>query len=370
MSHLLADQKPVVAILTVHDKLKQFRGNRANFRDLVKIGRELDFPVYILTTKDLKLSAKKVHGYSYSPEEKTWKKLWFPLPNVIYNRIPLREDENKPQVRRIIDQCVKHHSIQLFNPYFFNKWRLFDWLKKNRSTRSLVPDTKRMRSPRTLLDMLKQYRSLYLKPESGKAGKGIMLLKYNPDSPKAYQLTIQGTRRKNVLYMTDNMASMWRRIRAETVRVPYIMQQGIPLTSYMDRHFDLRLLVQKTGKGVWSVTGVGARLAGPHRITTHVPQGGSVEDPDKLLTPTFGSDMTTFLINRLKSSALLIAKQVERGCGHTLGEMSMDLGIDTDGKIWFFEANAKPMKFDEPHIRRKSLERVFQFSNYLAHQDK
>lgn len=30
----------------------------------------------------------------------------------------------------------------------------------------------------------------------------------------------------------------------------------------------------------------------------------------------------------------------------------MDLGIDDLGEIWFFEANAKPMKFDEPQIRK------------------
>ncbi|MNE78462.1 hypothetical protein D3C80_1748710 [compost metagenome] len=50
--------------------------------------------------------------------------------------------------------------------------------------------------------------------------------------------------------------------------------------------------------------------------------------------------------------------------------MSMDLGIDTEGSMWFFEANAKPMKFDEPHIRKKSLERIFQFSHYLSRQSK
>ncbi|MNJ68961.1 Endospore coat-associated protein YheD [compost metagenome] len=75
-------------------------------------------------------------------------------------------------------------------------------------------------------------------------------------------------------------------------------------------------------------------------------------------------------MNSLKSNALLIARQIEKGTGYTLGEMSMDLGIDKEGNIWFFEANAKPMKFDEPHIRKKSLERIFQFSQYLSRQTK
>lgn len=370
MNQLAGDPKPVVAILTVGDELKQFRGNRKNFRDIVKTGKELDFPVYVVTAKDLKLSAKKIHGFLYSAEEKSWKKQWFPPPNVIYNRIPLREDERKPSVRRKIDECLGHESILLFNPFFFNKWTLFDWLKKNRATRELIPATKRMRASGPLLAMLRQYGNLYLKPESGKAGKGIMSLQYIEGDRKPFLLTLQGVRSRNIVYKTDNPLLLWKRIKAETGKTPYIMQEGIKLATYKDRHFDLRVLVQKTGKGNWSVTGVGARLAGFKRITTHVPQGGSVEDPEEMLESAFSPEMTQFLLGRLKTNAIMIAKQIEKGSKYTLGEMSMDLGIDTEGKIWFFEANAKPMKFDEPQIRKKSLERIFQFSQYLYRQGK
>lgn len=364
------DQKPVVAVLTIEDKAEQFRGNAANFRDLLRTGSELDFPVYVLAAKDLKLSAKRVKGYGYSPEEKEWTRQWFPLPQVIYNRIPQREDERRPSVRKKIAACLKHPDIHLFNPYFFNKRLLFNWLKKNQGTRTLVPRTRRMRSSRSLEEMLLQYHSLYLKPESGKAGKGIMLLQLDEGEIKPYRLTIQGVKQRNIVYRTAKLPLLWKRIKRETEKTPYIVQQAIELASYNGRQFDLRTLVQKNGKGSWLVTGIGARLAGYHRITTHVPQGGSVEDPEKLLLPVFGQETTGYLMNRLRSNALLIAKQIEKASGHQLGEMSMDLGIDTDGRIWFFEANAKPMKFDEPHIRKKSLERIFQYSHYLHRQGK
>lgn len=227
-----------------------------------------------------------------------------------------------------------------------------------------------MLGPKTLTTMLEKYGSLYLKPESGKAGKGIMLLRLDVNHPRPYRLTIQGKKRRNIIYRTAKLPLLWKRIKKEAGATPYIMQEGIELTSYHGRHFDMRVLVQKNGKGIWMVTGIGARLAGPKRITTHVPQGGSIEDPEKMLLPAFGSDMTTLLLSRIKSSALLIAKQIEKESGFLLGEMSMDLGVDTDGRLWFFEANAKPMKFDEPHIRKKSLERIFQYSQYLYRQPK
>lgn len=53
-----------------------------------------------------------------------------------------------------------------------------------------------------------------------------------------------------------------------------------------------------------------------------------------------------------------------------LGEMSMDLGVDENGGLWFFEANSRPMKFDEPAIRKLSLERIFHYGQHLARQFK
>lgn len=39
--------------------------------------------------------------------------------------------------------------------------------------------------------MLNNHTSLYLKPENGKAGKGIMRLKYRADTTLPYRLQIQ-----------------------------------------------------------------------------------------------------------------------------------------------------------------------------------
>lgn len=45
-------------------------------------------------------------------------------------------------------------------------------------------------------------------------------------------------------------------------------------------------------------------------------------------------------MKRVKSTSLMIARQVERGSGYTLGEMSMDLGIDDLGN----SGSSKPMQ--------------------------
>ena len=129
-------------------------------------------------------------------------------------------------------------------------------------TQQLIPYTRRMRSASSLGAVLRAYPYLYLKPESGKAGKGIMMLKFQEKERLPYRLKIQTTRRSTT-YKASTLAKLWARIRKETGHTPYIMQQGIELASSRKRPFDLRVLVQKNTKGQWSVTGVGARLLAP-----------------------------------------------------------------------------------------------------------
>ncbi len=115
----LHSSKPVLAILTVEDDLQFFRGNRSNFSDLLQTGKELGFITYVLTTSDLNLNKRRVKGFAYSAETKTWHQRMFPLPGIIYNRIPFREDETQPAVRRKLAAIMRHPGIRLFNPKFF-----------------------------------------------------------------------------------------------------------------------------------------------------------------------------------------------------------------------------------------------------------
>ncbi|MBB3108280.1 hypothetical protein FHS18_000308 [Paenibacillus phyllosphaerae] len=355
---------PVLAILTIEDDLQLFRGNLSNFADLIRTGKEQGFLVYVLTVKQLKFKRKQLIGYTHDERTNTWMSQSFPFPDLIYNRIPLREDELQPHVRAKLAACQAHPTLQLFNPKFFNKWSLFKWLEKSKTTRPYVPSTRRMLNREELGLMIAEHSYLYLKPVSGKAGKGIMTIKVRPGNVLPYRLKVQASK-KSLSYNCGTLSKLWMRVKRESGGERYIAQQGIQLASFEERQFDLRVLVQKNNRGQWDITGIGARIAGHLSITTHVPRGGSIEDPEKLLVSVFGQEQARNILVKARQAAVVIAKQIERGAGMNHAEMSMDLGIDEAGNIWFFEANAKPMKFDEPEIRKLSLIRIFQYSRYL-----
>jgi len=365
-----AFQRPMIGILTMDEPKEMFRGNRNNFIDIIRTGSEMGVPVCVVTVKDLRLKGNKMIGYTYDLVTKSWRRQTISLPHVLYNRIPQREDEAKPEVQLTLKACLKHPQVRLFNPSFFNKWSLFEWLSKGKTTAKYIPLTRKLTSSSELESMLKTHRAVYMKPVSGKAGKGIMKAeRVSVKSPKKteYLLSIQEAKGGQVLRFAK-MADMWEKIKEEIGNEVYIAQKAIPIVKHKNRPFDLRLLVQKDYNGRWDITGIGARLAGKMSITTHVPRGGSIDDPERLLSSTFGTEGAKRILARARKAALAIARQVERKSGQMLGEMSMDMGVDVHGGIWFFEANSKPMKFDEAHIRKKSLERIIHYSLYLIRQ--
>lgn len=362
----ISEQAPaVVAILTMDDPERGFRGNRNNFIDLIDAGKQAGLTVYVTTVQHLKLHASRIIGYSYNGSDKNWERRWFPLPQVVYNRIPQREDEWIPEVRQKIEECLAHPNIRLFNQSFFSKWLLFQWLQGNKKTRRFVPLTRKFDPSMKLLPLMRKYPFLYLKPEKGKAGKGIMRIRRQGGTRAVYVLD---TQEKNIkmMFRYPSLKQLKERLTATIGSQDYIVQQGIRLASYKSRPFDLRVLVQKNHRGVWTVTGIGARLAGELSITTHVPRGGSIENPRRLLSSHFSAARAAGILRKARRSALIIARQIERASGAQLGELSLDLGVDRRARLWFFEANAKPMKFDEPDIRKKSLTRLMQYCKYLT----
>lgn len=355
-----------LAILTMPDPDLGFRGNRANFIDLIQMGKELGAFVFVITTDDLQAGGKRVNGHVYNADNGIWVRQLLPAPQVIYSRLPARTDEQLPEVQAIIADCLKRKTVRLFNPYFFNKWTLFEWLNASKETRHFIPATRRLTSPRELAEFLQSHPMVYLKPIRGKAGKGIMKLEtYTPGRKYWCKLIIQD-HKKSIVTNHVNFAKLWTRIKQEMTDEDYIIQQGILLAESAGRPFDLRVLVQKNGSGKWLLTGIGARVAGSKSITTHVPRGGHIDNPKNALVSSFGERKTPAILRRVSDAALVIAKRIEKASGHKLGEMSLDLGIDRNGRIWFFEANSRPMKFDEPDIRETSLARIIEYSHYLS----
>lgn len=349
---------PFIGILTVAGE-DTFLGNKSNFIDIITTGRKMGALIYVVCVEDMDWQAETVTGYLFDHGIKKWQKETMPFPHIFYNRIPNRTAEKKPHVKSALEKLEAKGGVTLYNPRFFEKSRLYHILKKDENVSRFLPETVSF-SPENLESMVKKYSILYIKPANGKAGRGIyQLQKQDNLFILHYQL-----KKKKVKRFFQSFTGLCR-ILTRMLKEEYIVQKGIPLATYHGRMFDIRILTQKDGSGKWDITGMGIRLAGEGGITTHVPRGGSIGDPKKILSAVFPDSFSKGMIAAIHKMALSIASTLENEWP-ALAECSMDIGIDGKGRMWFIEANSKPEKFDEPDIRKRSLQRIIEYAQYKS----
>lgn len=344
----------LVGILTVQTP-RGFSGNKQNFRDIIRAGKKRNIEVVVVPIEGINFTNKQCLGYKW---EGDWKKTIFPLPNVIYNRISTRVAESRMQVKRAKLQ-LKRAGVPFFNESFFNKDELYRIVDDDPLTCQLLPET-RILNLRNLKSMLGQYRQVYIKPVQSKAGKGIIRLDLF-DSEVIVNQQIKG----KCITQRSTIEKILKRLNRDSRFGEYVIQRAITLAKADGRPYDLRTLVQKDNTGNWRVTGIGARMAPINGILTHVPNGGVIRETSEVLEASF-ADSEADIIKDVKEQIILLANVIEHGLPGILGEMSIDIGVDEDAKLWFFEANAKPMKFDEPEIRSLSLQRILEYCEFLA----
>lgn len=351
---------PFFGILTVGEGAA-FIGNRENFKDISQSGKRWGALVYVFTPQGINWEKKKVRGYLYNKRLNSWYEAILPFPHVVYNRIPTRKAERQPEVRRTLNRIHEMPNVTLFNRRYFNKQQLFSLLEFHPEVHPFLPETKKLDTFARFRSFCTEHKFVYLKPVRGKAGEGIMRLAYKNDRWLLQRLKEQ----KAVTRRFTNLHDVWKHIKFHTKQQKYIMQQGIRRALYHGKPFDVRVLVQKNGEGEWGVTGVGIRRSGSQNITTHVPRGGSIHTLSSVLQALFKTDSEQ-MENTIHDTALAIARSLNAEWTD-LAEMSMDLGLTTTGKLWFFEANAKPEKFDEPSIRRASLANLIHYAQHVSH---
>ncbi|MFY0542900.1 YheC/YheD family protein [Brevibacillus sp. H7] len=350
---------PILGILTIGDGLS-FLGNKENFKDISLFGKKLGALVYVFTPDGINWEGKIVRGYLYDDQQNEWIESVLPFPHVVYNRVPSRKAESSSEVDETLNRIARLKNVTLFNRHFFDKQSLFYMLEGRREVASYLPETRKLDTLARLRAFCATYPFVYLKPVLGKAGQGIMRLEYTDH----YWCLQRVHEQKVITRRFSTLEGVWKYIRQLIHRKKYIIQQGIQLAYYRGRPFDVRVLVQKNGRGEWGVTGIGIRRAGAQSITTHVPRGGSIQSLSKVLTTLFKEEAYTIEEN-IRRTALTIARTLNEEID-SLAEMSMDLGLTRDGELWFFEANAKPEKFDEPAIRRSSLSNLIRYAQFVS----
>ncbi|PZE19506.1 YheC/YheD family protein [Paenibacillus xerothermodurans] len=195
-----------------------------------------------------------------------------------------------------------------------------------------VPKTDWLRAS-SLKKMLRLYPTVYIKPDIGRKGDGVVRVKKLSSS--TCEISYKD---KTIRCSSQHLVKHLRHILDRNKR--YLVQQGIQLATYHGRPFDLRVVLHRP-RNRWHLTWASAKVA-PRKnsVVTNVAKGAKDMSMNKAWK---GLDQP---LSRLKVMTTLI--DVSYQIAQILGSrfpfkiLGLDMAIDKKGRIWFIEANTQP----------------------------
>lgn len=335
---------PIIGILTNEDRLP-FSGNIKTFKRICKkVLTDGGIPIILTPTA---LSSNSVTCYTFCFKTKKWLKLFSPLPDVIYNRIPSVQYESNDDYKNFREK-ISELNIPFFNESYLSKIQTTSILSSNDFLKSYIPKTIELTSEKDLYFYLNKWKFLYIKKHNSSRGFGVFKLSLKSDKEVIIRNAFH-------VELVKSISDCWKFL--SSLSEDFICQQGIVSELPDGRKFDLRILAHKNENN-YILSGVGVRVGTFNGITTHVPRGGSIIPIEELPI-------------ELNYSLL---QELVRQTGNALNmddahffEFSMDIGIQ-DNHYYIFEINSKPMAFDEIAIKEQGLENLirlfYELSNF------
>jgi glutathione synthase/RimK-type ligase-like ATP-grasp enzyme len=333
---------PLVGIVTSRDQNK-YKGNFELFRSIQLDIEELGGMCFVFSPGDE--AAKSIQGITFNDSLNKWVKCLFPIPNVIYNRIPSREAEQNQDFIKL-KQFIKRFNIPYFNPHFFNKWDVHQILFRCGELQGYLPSTSLVEKEDSFTNFLERHKKIYVKPSFASQGRGIRLIEMESNG---IIICKSINKIEKFTSLTRFLTSYQQWFHPDQ---HLIMQEAIPCKTLHDHRFDYRVLVVHTGED-FKLMGIGVRISQRQEVTTHVPAGGKIISLTDVSTPQTRKEILSII--------KACGRELVQAFGY-VGEFSIDLAPREDGGYVLFEINSKPMTFDEEEIetkRRKQLVRTF-----------
>ncbi|MFC0215261.1 YheC/YheD family protein [Paenibacillus chartarius] len=230
-----------------------------------------------------------------------------------------------------------------YRRYVHSKWTKTRALLNDAAVKGYVPATKPLTAA-SLREMLPLHRMVYVKPNIGAFGNGVIRVEWRPYTEKPYQYQSGLT-----LHRFDSMEELSRSLLAHTAaKRPYLIQQGIHLLTYRKHRFDIRVMVQKTESGSWQTTGIIGRVADPRKVVTNVHNGGTLKPVETLMAHYLSGSKLKQFIQELRTLGVGAGRALEKQF-RGMKEIGVDVAVDENCRPWILEVNTAP----DPYIFRK-----------------
>lgn len=270
-----------------------------------------------------------------------------PLPSAVYDFGVYKNASDRKEAAKALVWQLRSQKIPFINPEKEDMPAVNDkilFAKIMIKNNIPHPETKNF-SKRNLFKMLKKHQALYLKPTFGSKGYGIIIIektgknysiKYKTKESKKslnWQSILKENISKKKLYKEIKEA----KIAVKQPRARYLIQQGIATFDYENKLTDFRFNIQRGEEGALSVSGFQMRVGG------NLAQGGRPATYKLVLKPLQNNTALPVEILKAKAqdTALNTFMAMEKNIGKNLGDLGIDIVLDTKGNPFVIEVNSK-----------------------------
>ena len=358
--------EPLLGILAIYMNAKRQFEELAYFRQLAVRGKKLGLRVMVFSPEDVDHARRRIRGLFYLPESRSWVRRWSPFPDIVYDRC---RNQTNPRFRQLREFRGTYPHLAYLNRPLANKWGVYQTLMQNKDIRPHLPRTARFPGFRKLWKLLRNGRTLYMKPANGTGGRGILRIRR-----AGSRLSVQGRDRSRRIIQNRlvTITQLTEMLRGWPLEETYMVQQGIDLALPDGRVHDFRLLMQKNENGVWEVTGCAGRVGPPRSITSNLHGGGSAVPMDQLLLRRFSQERVEEIKSAIERLGHNVVRQLEQKYGK-LCEMALDIGVDPRGRVFLLEVNPKPSRevfrrIGEKDVYERAVTRPLHYALWVYRQ--
>jgi hypothetical protein len=260
----------------------------------------------------------------------------FPLPDVIYDRYFIDEDNVIEEIDEIRIKLQSVYGIPFINPLSLfkltgDKSKCYEVLSQ--TCAEYLPDTRLLENPYDAIEMLDQYGEIFLKPLRGALGSGIVQVTRHLSGVLWFSSNEQQTKCLTTMdELTDQLFSL-------KCKNDYLVQEGILRKQIYDSYVEIRVYMQKNSQQKWLRTGMVARLSKKGIITRDTEVNMRIS---KVLTGLYPDpNKRKEIREKIAQVARSVVEVIEESAG-SAGELAVDLCIDAYDNIKVIEINSKP----------------------------
>jgi len=346
-------KRPIIAAFASNGYIRKLKEGDTDFKnyfridELFKANKIANTTLYFFSIHDVDFKNKRINGIYYDEQRKRWRQKYFPYPDVLYDRGGGYLASQKAINERIRNELDRMNVLKINPLYTFNKYDLFEKLKKFPAMRQYLPHTIHFNREEDLKEMLKISKTVYIKDVTGSNGKGVMRVRKLPNNRYEYSYNnVEGLTKRTV----SSRKALMKAIDSYFSSKTKIIQSAIELLEINDRLIDMRATLQRNKDGRLEINSIPVRIGNTNSPITTSRTGSSTYTFEEFFKKVLYYSIlpnSEFEIHRLKRKIqhflIQVYTHVERVYGE-FGEIGIDFAIDKNGKVWLIECNAKPGK--------------------------